>query len=80
MLCSALDLHGAAGKYKFYFWLEQSMFACMYSFGFVVMNIVDQFETGRAICFGDINIRYLLRFFDCLAHPNLRATFATDQK
>ena len=25
-------------------------------------------------------IRYLLRFFDCLAHPNLSATFATDQK
>jgi hypothetical protein len=24
-------------------------------------------------------IRYLLRFFDCLAHPNLCATFATDQ-
>ncbi len=23
--------------------------------------------------------RYLLRFFDCLAHPNLSATFATDQ-
>ena len=23
---------------------------------------------------------YLLRFFDCLAHPNLSATFATDQK
>ena len=27
-----------------------------------------------------IYIRYLLRFFDCLAHPNLSATFATDQK
>ena len=25
-------------------------------------------------------IRYLLRFFDCLAHPNLSATFATDEK
>ena len=24
--------------------------------------------------------RYLLRFFDCLVHPNLSATFATDQK
>ena len=24
--------------------------------------------------------RYLLRFFDCLAHPNLSATFATDEK
>ena len=24
--------------------------------------------------------RYLLRLFDCLAHPNLGATFATDQK
>ena len=23
--------------------------------------------------------RYLLRFFDCLAHPNLSETFATDQ-
>ena len=27
-----------------------------------------------------LSIRYLLRFFDCLAHPNLSATFATDQK
>ena len=27
-----------------------------------------------------MHIRYLLRFFDCLAHPNLSATFATDQK
>ena len=27
-----------------------------------------------------IHSRYLLRFFDCLAHPNLSATFATDQK
>ena len=27
-----------------------------------------------------IYIRYLLRFFDCLAHPNLSATFATDEK
>ena len=25
-------------------------------------------------------IRYLLRLFDSLAHPNLSATFATDQK
>ena len=25
-------------------------------------------------------IRYLLRFFDCLAHPNLSANFATDEK
>ena len=25
-------------------------------------------------------IRYLLRFFDCLAHPNLSVTLATDQK
>ena len=25
-------------------------------------------------------IRYLSRFFDHLAHPNLRATLATDQK
>ena len=27
-----------------------------------------------------ILIRYLWRFLDCLAHPNLSATFATDQK
>ena len=27
-----------------------------------------------------VHIRYLLRFFDCLAHPNLSATFATDEK
>ena len=26
-----------------------------------------------------LDIRYILRFFDCLAHPNLSATFATDQ-
>ena len=28
----------------------------------------------------EIRTRYLLRLFDCLAHPNLGATFATDQK
>ena len=27
-----------------------------------------------------MDIRYLLRLFDCLAHPNLGAPFATDQK
>ena len=27
-----------------------------------------------------MKMRYLLRIFDCLAHPNLSATFATDQK
>ena len=27
-----------------------------------------------------MNIRYLLRFFNCLAHPNLSGTFATDEK
>ena len=27
-----------------------------------------------------VNIRYLSRFFNCLAHPNLCATFATDKK
>jgi hypothetical protein len=27
-----------------------------------------------------ISIRYLSRFFDCLVHPNLSATLATDQK
>ena len=26
------------------------------------------------------HIRYLLRFFGCLAHPNLSATLTTDQK
>ena len=29
---------------------------------------------------GDISNRYLLRLFDCLAHPNLGPTFATDQR
>ena len=28
----------------------------------------------------NMDTRYLLWFFDCLAHPNLSATFATDQK
>ena len=27
-----------------------------------------------------LSTRYLSRFFDCLAHPNLSATLATDQK
>ena len=27
-----------------------------------------------------VHNRYHLRFFDCLAHPNPSATFATDQK
>ena len=35
---------------------------------------------GGRILRGYRYIRYLLRFFDCLAHPNLSATFATDQK
>ena len=48
-------------------------------------NFVSFFATK----FGDLNtnwciaylyIRYLSRFFDCLAHPNLSATFATDEK
>ena len=29
---------------------------------------------------GDMYSRYYSRFFDCLAHPNLGATLATDQK
>ena len=29
---------------------------------------------------GPLSIRYHSRFFDCLAHPNLSATMATDQK
>ena len=28
----------------------------------------------------DMYIRHHSRFFDCLAHPNLSATLATDQK
>ena len=29
---------------------------------------------------GELSNRYLLRFFDCLAHPNVSSTYATDQK
>ena len=29
---------------------------------------------------GNVSIRHLLRFLDCLAHPILSATLATDQK
>ena len=32
------------------------------------------------ICSHIMYSRYLSRFFDCLAHPNLSATLATDQK
>ena len=30
--------------------------------------------------FYHVHLRHLLRFFDCLVHPNQSATFATDQK
>jgi hypothetical protein len=33
----------------------------------------------QLIC-NELVLRYLLRLFDCLAHPNLSAPFATDQK
>ena len=33
-----------------------------------------------AISVENVSIKYHSRFFDCLAHPNLSATFATDQK
>ena len=39
---------------------------------------------GGVLCYSTqgqwLNIRYHSRFFDCLAHPNLCATLATDQK
>ena len=35
-----------------------------------------EFEWTRS----ELWIRYHLRFFDCLAHPNLSVTLATDQK
>ena len=41
--------------------------------------IQSTFIPGYTMPLSIIN-RYLLRFFDCLAHPNLSATFATDQK
>ena len=34
----------------------------------------------RSLFQGIKAFRYLSRFFDCLAHPNLSATLATDQK
>ena len=43
-------------------------------------NVVPNYLLLLYITLGTIYIRYLLRFFDCLAHPNLSATFATDQK
>ena len=36
---------------------------------------IEKIEPPQSAC-----IRYLLRCFDCLAHPNLSTTFATDQK
>ena len=40
----------------------------------------DEMEKDIVKLFEGLDIRYLLRFFDCLAHPNPSATFATDQK
>ena len=37
-------------------------------------------ELFSKLNFEEVFIRYLLRLFDSLAHPNLSATFATDQK
>ena len=34
----------------------------------------------QPISLEDMPTRYLSRFFDCLAHPNLSVTLATDQK
>ena len=42
-------------------------------------NITTKTKTNQNL-FRYIHNRYLLRFFDCLAHPNLGAPFATDQK
>ena len=46
---------------------------------FYVKYVLNVWVIGR---FNSIwlNTRYLLRFFDCLAHPNLSATFTTDDK
>ena len=38
------------------------------------------FTYGYIYLLHDIQIRYLSRFFDCSAHPNLGAALATDQK
>ena len=40
----------------------------------------NELKKEKNIVMRSIRIRYLLRFFDCLAHPNLSATCATDQK
>ena len=56
------------------------------SYRFVCFNFICKFQFWNfLLVFGffliwPIVIRYLFRFFDCLAHPNLSATFATDQK
>ena len=43
-------------------------------------NINVDFEPVPQSMIARLGIRYLSRFFDCLAHPNLSATLATDQK
>ena len=43
-----------------------------------VLNLLS--PSNQSLCWCNMCIRYLLRFVDCLAHPNLGATFATDEK
>ena len=44
-------------------------------------NLLDQKSSLPTFsCFIDLDSRYHSRCFDCIAHPNLSATLATDQK
>ena len=47
---------------------------------FQLSKLFLNFRQGRKMATTLPQLLWLLRFFDCLAHPNLSATLATDQK
>ena len=60
------------------YWTQLSFFyITMFPRRKYALNFTIEFKRNSEYC---ITNRYLLRFFDCLAHPNLSMFFATDQK
>ena len=67
--------HPADQRRHFSIWVLNSISLCIVFCSIFLPLLIVQFSAYRRVY-----IRYLLRFFDCLTHPNLSATFATDQK
>ena len=60
-----------------YLWFKSCSFLAS-SGSIYSLHLSDMQSTAKLPLY--IYIRYLLRLFDCLAHPNLGSPFATDQK